>query len=153
MMTGSPATRPVAGALVTHAQAGEPARRIWAVRGSCIDKRYTIDYRRSGSLDIRRKDAVMARITEPSSLRDQPINIRASRRQRDLIDQAAESLGKSRSDFMLETACREAERVLLDVVLFHLDDEAFTRFQALLDAPPAPSDALRDLLQHKAPWE
>lgn len=95
----------------------------------------------------------MARITEPSSLRDQPINIRATRRQRDLIDQAAESLGKSRSDFMLETACREAERVLLDGVLFHLDDEAFTRFQALLDAPPAPSEALRDLLLHKAPWE
>jgi hypothetical protein len=41
--------------------------------------------------------------------RDININIRAKRTQRDLIDQAAEMLGKSRSDFMLETACREAE--------------------------------------------
>lgn len=38
------------------------------------------------------------------SPRDININIRAKRTQRDLIDQAAEVLGKSRSNFMLETA-------------------------------------------------
>ena len=32
------------------------------------------------------------------------INIRAKVRQRDLIDQAADRLGRSRSDFMLEAA-------------------------------------------------
>ena len=37
------------------------------------------------------------------------INIRAKARQRDLIDRAAERLGRSRSDFMREAACREAE--------------------------------------------
>ena len=42
------------------------------------------------------------------------INIRAKAKQRDLIDQAANSLGRSRSDFMLEAAYREAESVLLD---------------------------------------
>jgi len=119
----------------------------------CVDKRYTIGYPLHRSHATRRKDEIMARITEPTSLRDRPINIRASRRQRDLIDQAAESLGKSRSDFMLETACREAEQVLLDRTFFRLDDEAFARFQAILDAPPAPSAALRELLLHKAPWE
>jgi len=36
------------------------------------------------------------------------INIRAKVRQRDIIDQAAERLGRSRSDFMLEAACRAA---------------------------------------------
>jgi len=37
-----------------------------------------------------------------------------------MIDHAAETLGKSRSDFMLELACREAEAVLLDRRFFQL---------------------------------
>jgi uncharacterized protein (DUF1778 family) len=88
-----------------------------------------------------------------SQTRDININIRAKRTQRDLIDQAAEILGKTRSDFMLETACREAEDVLLDQRVFVLDAEAFAKFQALLDAPPADNPRLRALLATKAPWE
>jgi uncharacterized protein (DUF1778 family) len=95
----------------------------------------------------------MVRTPEHAPLRDQPINIRASRRQRGLIDQAAEALGKSRSEFMLETACREAEQVLLDRQFFRLDQDAFARFQDMLDNPPPPSHALRELLLRKAPWE
>ena len=49
--------------------------------------------------------------TPTASKRDVMINIRARQRQRDLIDEAAAVLGKNRSDFMLETACREAEAV------------------------------------------
>lgn len=86
-------------------------------------------------------------------IRDTNINIRAKRAQRDLIDQAAELLGKTRSDFMLETACREAEDVLLDQRVFILDAEAFAQFQALLDAPPADNPRLRKLMVTKAPWE
>ena len=85
--------------------------------------------------------------------RDININIRAKRTQRDLIDQAAELLGKSRSDFMLETACREAEDVLLDQRVFTLDAEAFAQFQALLDESPADNPRLRKLMAAKAPWE
>jgi uncharacterized protein (DUF1778 family) len=81
------------------------------------------------------------------------INLRAKRRQRDLIDQAAELLGKTRSDFMLETACREAEDVLLDQRWFTLDPEAFRKFQALLDSPPEKNPNLRKLMATKAPWE
>ena len=46
--------------------------------------------------------------------RGETINLRASRKQKALIDRAADALGRSRSDFMLDTACREAEAVLLD---------------------------------------
>jgi uncharacterized protein (DUF1778 family) len=81
------------------------------------------------------------------------ISIRAKAGQRDLIDQAAERLGRSRSDFMLEAACRQAEDVLLDQTWFALDAERFAAFQALLDAPPAPTDRLRRTLRAAAPWD
>jgi uncharacterized protein (DUF1778 family) len=88
-----------------------------------------------------------------AQLRDITINIRAKRTQRDLIDQAAELLGKSRSDFMLETACREAEELLLDQRVFNLDADRFKQFQALLDEPPGDNTKLRKLMASKAPWE
>ena len=81
------------------------------------------------------------------------ISIRAKAGQRDLIDQAADRLGRSRSDFMLEAACRQAEDVLLDQTYFALDSERMAAFQVLLDNPPAPSDRLRRLLNASAPWE
>lgn len=80
------------------------------------------------------------------------ISIRAKSGQRDLIDQAAERLGRSRSDFMLEAACREAEGVLLDQTYFALDPKSFDRFQHMLDHPLKPTDRLRHLLATKAPW-
>lgn len=85
--------------------------------------------------------------------RDVTINIRAKRRQRDLIDQAAAAMGKNRSDFILETACRKAQNVLLDQTVFHLDGQAFQRFIALLDAPPVSHARLRALLTAPAPWD
>jgi uncharacterized protein (DUF1778 family) len=81
------------------------------------------------------------------------INIRAKERQRDLIDQAAEQLGRSRSDFMLEAACREAQDVLLDQTFFAVDAGTFAKFQAMLVRPLPPTDKLRRLLKAKAPWD
>lgn len=81
------------------------------------------------------------------------INIRAKAKQRDLIDQAASRLGRSRSEFMLEVACREAEDILLDQAFFAVDAGTFTQFQALLDEPLPPTDKLRRLLKKKAPWD
>jgi uncharacterized protein (DUF1778 family) len=90
----------------------------------------------------------MARTQEPVT-----ISIRAKAGQRDLIDQAADRLGRSRSDFMLEAACRQAEDVLLDQTYFALDAQRFAAFQALLDKPPAPTDRLRRTLKAAAPWD
>ena len=85
--------------------------------------------------------------------RDTAINLRASRQQRALIDRAAEALGKNRSDFMLEAACREADAVLLDRRFFFLDETAYKRFTAALDRPTAENPRLRRLLTTRAPWE
>ena len=80
------------------------------------------------------------------------ISIRAKTRQRDLIDQAADRLGRSRSDFMLEAACRQAEDVLLDQSYFAVDAKRFAALQALLADPPAPSERLRRTLKAPSPW-
>ncbi len=81
------------------------------------------------------------------------INIRAKAKQRDLIDQAAHRLGRSRSDFMLEAACREAVDVLLDQTFFSVDADTFGKFRTLLERPLPPTKELRRLLKTKAPWE
>lgn len=85
-------------------------------------------------------------------MRDAAINLRALPQQRDLIDQAAQLLGKNRSDFMLEAACDKAQSVLLDQVFFGLDEARFRQFTALLDAAPQPNPGLERLLAVKAPW-
>ena len=85
--------------------------------------------------------------------RNETINLRASRTQKTLIDHAAEALGRSRSDFMLDTACREAEAVLLDRRYFALPPAAFKKFAAMLDRPPKHNPKLRRLLETKAPWD
>jgi uncharacterized protein (DUF1778 family) len=81
------------------------------------------------------------------------LSIRAKEKQRDLIDQAAERLGRSRSDFMLEVSCREAENVLLEQSYFALNPEAFEKFNAILEQPPKPNAKLTRLMQAKAPWD
>jgi uncharacterized protein (DUF1778 family) len=82
-----------------------------------------------------------------------PINIRALEGQRALIDKAASSLNKTRSDFMLEVACQAAENILLDQRLFLVDDDTFNTFQAQLDAPVADNEKLHYLLNQKSPWD
>lgn len=91
--------------------------------------------------------------TEARKTRGENINLRVSRGQKSLIDRAAQALGRNRSDFMLETACREAERVLLDRRYFALPEDEFRRFAAMLDEPPANNPRLARLLKTKAPWD
>lgn len=90
---------------------------------------------------------------ESGRLRAENINLRVSRRQKTLIDGAADALGRNRSDFMLDVVCREAESVLLERCYFNLGEEAFQRFTAMLDNPPANNPALTQLLKRKPSWE
>ena len=91
--------------------------------------------------------------TSTVRIRNDTINIRVKPRQRDVIDRAAHALGKSRSEFILDTACREAETVLLDRRFFALDDAAYRRFTEALNRPPGGNPRLRRLLQTPAPWD
>ena len=54
---------------------------------------------------------------------------------------------------MLDSNRKTAENALLDRRLFRLHDSDYERFVERLDAPVAPSDALKKLLATPAPWE
>lgn len=82
-----------------------------------------------------------------------PITLRVPNRQLDLIDRAAASAAKNRTQFMIDTACREAREVLLDQTAFYLDDAAWSAFAAALDAPPDDNPRLAALLRRKPSWE
>jgi uncharacterized protein (DUF1778 family) len=81
------------------------------------------------------------------------INLRVSKKVRMLIDTAAAVVGKSRTEFMLESARQHAIDVLLDQQLFVLDAEQYAAFEHALANPPPPNAKLRQLLASKAPWE
>ena len=85
--------------------------------------------------------------------RSENINLRVTRSQKSLIDRAANALGRSRSDFMLDAACRAAESTLLDQVYFRLNATDFKKFMDMLDNPPAENPGLARLMNAKAPWD
>ena len=86
-------------------------------------------------------------------MRAAAINLRALPEQRDLIDHAANLLGKSRSDFMLEASCERAQSVVLDQVHFSLNADKFQQFIELLDASPESNAGLERLLALKPAWD
>lgn len=84
---------------------------------------------------------------------DSTITMRLATRTRDLIDSAAAALGKSRTEFMVESARAQAIDVLLDQRMFVLDDEQSAALDEILTNPPPPNEALRALMASKPPWE
>lgn len=80
------------------------------------------------------------------------INLRIEANTRQLIDHAAAILGKTRTEFMVESARRQAIDVLLDRRLFVLDNERYDAFVNALDNPPAPGPKLRSLLRRVPAW-
>lgn len=81
------------------------------------------------------------------------LNLRIPAAERSLIDRAAQSAGKTRTDFILEAARRAAEEVLLDRALMMVSPEAYAEFLQRLDRPAQPNERLRRTMQAKAPWK
>src|ERR1700751_4088869 len=102
---------------------------------------------------MHKEGSMRAPHTKSGKNRGENINLRVNQVQKSLIDRAASALGRNRSEFMLETACREAESVLLDRRYFALPDEEFKRFTAMLDKPPASNPRLARFLRTRAPGD
>jgi uncharacterized protein (DUF1778 family) len=81
------------------------------------------------------------------------INLRIETRTRQLIDDAAAVLGKTRTEFMVESARNVAVDVLLDQRLFTLDRKQYDSFVHALDNSPAPGPKLRRLVRRAPAWK
>jgi uncharacterized protein (DUF1778 family) len=91
--------------------------------------------------------------TKLQAAKRETLNVRIKPDDRNLIDRAARLLGKSRTDFLLESARDAAQNALLDQTLFKVSPEVYAEFVSRLDAPPAPNEKLRRTMTTPAPWE
>ena len=83
----------------------------------------------------------------------QSLNLRIKPEERGLIDRAAKTLGKTRTDFVLDAARRAAEDALLDRTVLTVSPKAYADFLARLEASPQPSERLQQTMKTSAPWE
>lgn len=90
---------------------------------------------------------------EQSQSADTTIQLRASRFDRDLIDQAARIAGMNRSQFMLSVAVRDAKNILLDQTALFVDAAAFASIIDQLNTPAPPSEGLKKTLTQPSPWD
>ena len=80
------------------------------------------------------------------------LNIRIPAAERSLIDRAARSSGKTRTDFILGAARKAAEEALLDRVLLLTSPASFEKFLALLEAPAKPNARLSRTMKMPPAW-
>jgi uncharacterized protein (DUF1778 family) len=92
-------------------------------------------------------------MTHVRTAKRESLNLRIKPEERSLIDRAARSLGKTRTDFVLESARRAAEDALLDRTMLSVDPKAYAEFLARLDAPARPNARLKRTMKTRAPWE
>lgn len=85
--------------------------------------------------------------------RDATIHIRAPQKTKDLIESAASAVGKSLSEFTLDSVRQSATDVLLDQRLFVLDTERFGQFLQALDNPPPAGPKLKALMKRRPLWQ
>lgn len=82
------------------------------------------------------------------------INLRIPERERSLIDQAAQVLGKTRTAFILEQSIAKAEEIMLNRTHFRLSESEWDAMKEALDAPLSHDQQikLQKLFAVKAPW-
>lgn len=109
---------------------------------------------KGGSSSLESLETATVAVAERSSAADAKgsINLRIETQTRRLIDDAAAILGKTRTEFMIDSARRQAIDVLLDQRLFALDADRYDAFMDALDNPPAPGPKLRSLLRRVPAW-
>jgi uncharacterized protein (DUF1778 family) len=81
------------------------------------------------------------------------IRIRASAATKAMLNPAAMLHGQKLSEFVLESARRRAERIILDERSFFLEPKLHERFLPMLDRPAKQSKELHALMKRKPSWQ
>ena len=87
--------------------------------------------------------------------RDKLVSMRAPQAEWAIIDQAAATIGKTRTAFVMDAAKREAEDVLKDRSVFSFKSPAWEEFLSALDAPidSDERDRVARLMTERPMWE
>jgi len=96
---------------------------------------------------------IVEKVKGTGSRKNDVIQIRASAETKAVLVRAANLRGQGLSEFMLDSARREAEDAILDQRVFFLDSEAHAEFVAMLDKPTKPSNSVRARMSRKPSWE
>ncbi|MCA0296188.1 MAG: DUF1778 domain-containing protein [Actinobacteria bacterium] len=91
-------------------------------------------------------------LAESRQARTSRINLRATRRQEELLRRAAEATDHTVTDFVLDSAVDRAERVLADLRWFTVTEEQYTEFLRLLDAPLPSTEKFDRLFSRPSPF-
>lgn len=103
-----------------------------------------------GSTKGTKKDA---RARKAPAAKASVINLRCDADTHSLIERACAATGQNRTEFMLASARASAQQALLDRTFFSLSDADWKAFNAQLDAPAEPTEALRKLMARTPPWD
>lgn len=97
-------------------------------------------------------EVIMPNNQTTADTQTQAVNLRVRSDIRALIDRAAKSQGKTRSEFMIDAARRAAEESLLDQTLVRVDPKTYDYFLEILDRPPS-GDGFERLMSSERPWQ
>lgn len=81
------------------------------------------------------------------------LGFRASEPQAKIIRMASDISHKSLTDFIMDSACQAAEKVILDQRLFMVSEDVFNQFSEILDRPAKENEGLKDLFSSSSPWD
>ena len=85
--------------------------------------------------------------------RSERLNVRATKKQAQLIRLGAREAQSNISNFILESACLRAQHALASKQHFVLDSQAWAEFMSALDRPPQEKPNLRKLLHEPSVLE
>lgn len=88
----------------------------------------------------------------PRQPKTERIEVRTTAATRALIDRAVEESATDRSTFVLESATREARRVLADRTSFQLDEDGQREWERINAEPARDLPGLRRLLARSTPF-
>jgi uncharacterized protein (DUF1778 family) len=92
--------------------------------------------------------------TDPvAETRSDRLQLRVTPQQREIIESAAASQQETITDYVVRHAVSAAKEDLADRRYFAIDDDAWAKFNVLLERPPVYKPRLEKLLSQPAPWQ
>lgn len=133
-------TDEIAGMTCPRLPARQPYAMMKAERGAFVSIYCDICHRERNEMKSPRTPKVRS------------VSLRLTEREVALIDRAAAICGRSRTEFVRETAIRAAQQHFMPATPIHLSLSAFEAFSRAVSAPATPVPELVASLRHRAPW-